>query len=947
MHYRVRADRDTYCTLEQKTANTPWQPPPGFSIEPDPRSRFFDPTSVVDPLLPVPGVQLYAYSLPDLPTRDPNRFRRATPPSGPASDPAGGQPAVSEAAATRIRLASYQEQIPPSKAEPADHAADLPSPMLDLAEEVKLLPIPQEIWDSLPSSCLILMFEFSSIRDEYERTYGSPPSEHQRDRSRQLALEDLVDLALINSREFQTQKETLYRAALFLTLASYDYDLKFAPTGNRVAVDYTLRDRRNPVPDDSLTIPSAIEGNKVLATGGNLVARFANDIVVTFNSPQEFAADVSSRMIFDLSQSVFQRDIVFEVLTQSERNVVYAARDFARYRKVLFNDLARQYYNLLLNFRTVEIDSRDYFTQLRAFYRAQAEYRAGRLPRFQVDQIEQSLLSSRSRLIGDGNTLEQNLDLFKLQIGLPPELPLHLDLTELEQLTLRDEATTATERVRRAHQNLLTEQQQPSPEHGVLLNVGVDLAGKLLTLLELRMRLEGTPPETAAWERLRDQLVVTQAQLELRLTRFVLAQELRATPPAPPLRVFQRTSDVLDSLLWLNERRLAGTLRAAAATPAVSDFQRRQVALRDRAERLRSELERAVAERQLDRIPELVKDSDTLLADADRLAAELADVLQIRPQTEQEEYQQTLTRMQGLLAGSQRLLAAEVGGLTPVQIDGDEALATALNLRLDLMNERGALADSWRLIKLAADELKSILKLQASQQLGLRELRTHNHPVGDYPDGDYSDTHTRLQMTLDAPLNRQAQRNVFRRSLIDYNRALRNLLAKEDGIKLNVRDDLRQLQVNREQYGIYVSGAALAYERVVSTQLQLVLGTTKVTARDWVESQQAYTSALSNMARAHLLYLRTRINLFLDLELLQVNDTGFWPEVYDQQYQPTPNYGDPAYASPAYGELPRGVHYSRKVRRMLEIPTGETTLFGPDGQSSSKSEPPSDVLPEP
>ena len=79
----------------------------------------------------------------------------------------------------------------------------------------------------------------------------------------------------------------------------------------------------------------------------------------------------------------------------------------------------------------------------------------------------------------------------------------------------------------------------------------------------------------------------------------------------------------------------------------------------------------------------------------------------------------TVADMDGAKA---RQVATRVGAkVTPVQIDGDEALATALNLRLDLMNERGALADSWRLIKLAADELKSILKLQASQQLGLRQ----------------------------------------------------------------------------------------------------------------------------------------------------------------------------------------------------------------------------------
>ena len=49
--------------------------------------------------------------------------------------------------------------------------------------------------------------------------------------------------------------------------------------------------------------------DKVLATGGDFVARFANSVVLTFNGPQGFAADLTSDVLFDLSQSVFQRNI--------------------------------------------------------------------------------------------------------------------------------------------------------------------------------------------------------------------------------------------------------------------------------------------------------------------------------------------------------------------------------------------------------------------------------------------------------------------------------------------------------------------------------------------------------------------------------------------------------------------------------------------------------------
>jgi hypothetical protein len=33
---------------------------------------------------------------------------------------------------------------------------------------------------------------------------------------------------------------------------------------------------------------------------------------------------------------------------------------------------------------------------------------------------------------------------------------------------------------------------------------------------------------------------------------------------------------------------------------------------------------------------------------------------------------------------------------------------------------------------------------------------------------------------------------------------------------------------------------------------------------------------------------------------------------------------------PAYGPLPRNVHYPRDVRRMLQVPTGQPGVFNPN-----------------
>jgi len=957
--YRLAADRDACGVLEEKSVGKPWQLPPMFSVYPHPQSRFFDPTHDDDPILPVPAPQLYAYSLPQLPQRDPRRFRGELETALPALSPGelrvsdadlagrtaegrGATPVPSATAPFPVQQVTYQ---PPEDARDIS-AVDLEQLSLVLGvsvEELQILPIPQPIWQSLPEQCLKRMLEFASVREEYRRSFDRAPSPALRDSSQRLALEDIVELALINSREYQAQKERLYLTALALSLERFDYDVKFSTSGNRMTVDYL--DAPAAVGRQStLAIPTTLTGDRLLATGGTVLASFANRVVLTFNGPSGFTADIGSELLYEFSQTVFQRDIVLENLTQAERNVVYAMRDFARFRKLLFRDLAAQYYQLLLAYRGIEIVSQDYFSNLRGFNQGEAEYRAGRLPRFQVDQFEQSTLESRRQLISGCNVLEQNLDRLKIRIGLPPELPVNLDLTELDQLTLRDEVTAVAERVRRARRNLITERGQTPPERAALLNASVDLVRKMLLVEQLQQRLGEAAPGLAALQLELAQLAAAEAQLEVQFSRDVLAQEQGLEPAAPPLRIFQRTMDLVNSLLVLTTRQLRVAELQDLDAANRNAIQARADELQRRNVQLQADLGTVIAERELDRIPGFVQAAGDLLADVAAVAQQMQALLPPPPADASAALRQTLADADRLIAESQQLLAREAGGLVPIEVGVEEAMLTALTLRYDLMNQRETLADSWRDIKFAGDDLKSVLNLRASERL--RTRRDTNRPF----DFTFDDSDTRLTVTFDAPLNRRAQRNRFRRSLIDYNAGLRSLMEREDAVKFDVRDSLRRLALDQEQYRIDVASAALAYERRISTRLQLRLGVQNVRVIDVLDAQQAYTRSLSRLASSHIQYILDRIGLFLDLELLEVDDAGFWQQLYDDQHQPATNLHLPEYALPVYGQLPRGTWPSHQIKRMLHVPPGQTVIYRPDDGGDSAEEvaaPPPDALPLP
>jgi hypothetical protein len=145
-------------------------------------------------------------------------------------------------------------------------------------------------------------------------------------------------------------------------------------------------------------------------------------------------------------------------------------------------------------------------------------------------------------------------------------------------------------------------------------------------------------------------------------------------------------------------------------------------------------------------------------------------------------------------------------------------------------------------------------------------------------------------------------------------------MASEDTIKRDVRNDLRTLRLTKRQYQISVASAALAFERVNSTRLELQLGFAGIAARDFLEAQDAYILALSEVADNRIVHIISRAQLFLDLELVDVGSDGFWYGIYDENQQPAPSHQIPMNVLSTYCDLPSGIKYSRSLRSALTIP---------------------------
>jgi hypothetical protein len=325
---------------------------------------------------------------------------------------------------------------------------------------------------------------------------------------------------------------------------------------------------------------------------------------------------------------------------------------------------------------------------------------------------------------------------------------------------------------------------------------------------------------------------------------------------------------------------------------------------------LRVRLTLALESAKVEELDPLAGEAQAVLTqteDLERMAAALPGA-EPEPAGVEQGLAKVLETVDRLTVLADQLMKRQVVGLTPVDIAVDDAMLTSVALRLDLMNERGFLADDRRAVKLAADDLRSILNLGVTQVIGTRR----NRPFGFA----FDESTTHVGAALDLPLNRQAQRNRYRQALINFHAGRRSLMRLEDSIKLAVRDDLRNLALARNQYGIGVASAALANQRVTSTRVELALGFAGVAARDFLEAQDAYRVAIGGVADNHLGYVVNRMQFFLDLELLEVDETGFWPGLRDDRLQPAPAYALPPEAGPAYGPLPPRLRLSPEIRSL-------------------------------
>jgi hypothetical protein len=728
-----------------------------------------------------------------------------------------------------------------------------------------------------------------------------------------ISLEQSAELGLINSREYQDQRENLYLTALPVTLERFSFGAQF------FLAEQAIRDSAGPKSSvgrqNNWTFNTGTGFGKLFETGALLLFNVANQTVLNLGGTGGRPTVSTSTLSLDLVQPFLRgggRAVTLEPLTQAERNLLYQIRVYARFRKEFYASIAGAGGGSITGGSFVPTGVVSRGVTVGSF--GSSGIVPGIIPPVRAT-------GSNSLQLTPGPSGELNLS-----TAIPPSITGYLG-------TLLQYIQIGIDRANIANLEKFLKIFRAIKEGGDILQVQVDT-------VELQ-RLRGYNAYFL------DQNQYYNALDNLKLQLGVptdLPMEMDDTPVRPLLTQFSRFQEVLDeyaaavananrlssgeaaSRLRAELRKLATTSALVQGTRFKEDFPRRWQAAekltaqelkdrldpkgKDKTERDKlltrhTELElegKALSTKEQGRLDQLNRDID--LNDFEQTLRDYEsqpwkkEKDPLRQRTQQTNMFRAVTTAYLLVfieARNERIekLRNSWPELPRVCVEGKDLIAADLDVateivdrttvanRLDLMNVRAQTVDAWRQLAVYANALLGALNVQY-------QLNSTTPPLQAKPLA-FSGSRTQSQLILNAelPLVRMAERNNYRACLIAFQRQRRAWMEGEDLAKQVVQAEIKQLRQFAEQYKLYQRQVELAYLTVDSSleifQQPPPPGTTTDTAtrgaslaQQLLNAQAALPVAQNALLTAYVTFLNTRLQLYRDLELMPLDNRGVW-----------------------------------------------------------------------
>jgi hypothetical protein len=685
-----------------------------------------------------------------------------------------------------------------------------------------------------------------------------------------LSLPSSLVLASMHEQDFRAQLETVFLSALDVSTERFRLETQFF-AGNTTAFLHKGKDVPPTGETNTLTTINTSSMQRHFSTGADLLVSFANTFVWQFAGPDTNSA--FSLLSFNLVQPLLRaggKAVALEQLTIVERALLANLRAFERYREGFFTNLA------IGDGGTGPLQRRGGFfggTGLTGFT-GQGAAGFGGVGQATFGNVQQGANGANVGAVGTGfagggagavggflgllqqlqqvRNTEDNLNAESRTLGLL-EANLDAGLIDIAQ-------------VDQFRQSIETERAN-------LLQAKTNLQNTMDTYLVGSL---GLPPD----------LEVDLDDEFIRQFQFIAPQTVRLQS-----RIEDFVATVADKALPRENLGADGQLAELRTLGedylhVVSDVDRDLVHLREMIPRRLATLPVADKPRfDMDQ-KQLAESLAELKAQDERLLKQLDPVTMPGAPPGRSRIDQIVAAGKSLSGLCQELSLVQARArlesvtVEPINISPERAFEISRANRLDWMNNRAALVDTWRLIVFNANALKSNVTIGLSGTLGTHENNAF----------DFRGTNGTLKGTLqfDAPLTRLLERNNYRSVLISYQQGRRQLMQYQDTNYATLRRLLRVLTQQKENMEIQRRAVVIAVRRVDQTREVLnrppdVVQPGQPAAQLGPTAAQNLLTALSDLRNSQnnfmsvwLNYYATRMLLYRELGVMHLDERGYW-----------------------------------------------------------------------
>lgn len=245
-----------------------------------------------------------------------------------------------------------------------------------------------------------------------------------------IGLEDAFRIAQQTARDYLTAEEDYILTAIRLLIERHRWgprffdDVSFTFDGENIDGDYTAA--ANVINDLRVTQRLPYGGDVEAQLITRATRQLSNIVGDSYVASTELVLSANVPLLRDAGL------IAQEALIQAERDLIYEARSFERFRRAFLVRVANEYFDLISQQNSLENSVESLEARRRNAERRQALVEAGRSPGSDAALAEQDVLRSLDSVNSARDALIVAKDRFKILLGLPMDIDIELEPVDLD-----------------------------------------------------------------------------------------------------------------------------------------------------------------------------------------------------------------------------------------------------------------------------------------------------------------------------------------------------------------------------------------------------------------------------------------------------------------------------------------------------------------------------------